>query len=167
MAQARLVSQGSGDGLSVDRRQHLDYLQSAISRMASASAAAKTWLLPVATATYGYGLVNRSGGTTLLGVGAVALFAFLDARYLREERAFRALFRRAAHDKGRLFDMNSSVYYGRKNGGPNDRRVENCEWRHVFWSWSVAGFYGSIAAVGLAIAAFVIITSASHGGARP
>jgi hypothetical protein len=152
------------DELSADRRQHLDYIQSAISRMASASATAKTWLLPVATAAYGYALVNRSPWIGVLGLLSVALFAFLDARYLREERAFRALFRRASHDKGRLYDMNSSVFYGRRNGNPRDRRAENCRWGKVFWSWTIGGFYVPAAAVGILVIGLALIPVASQGG---
>lgn len=76
--------------LSDDRRLHLEQLQSAISRMASGSTRAKTWLLPVATATYRFARANNDTRVGGLGIAAVCLFAFFDARYLREERAFRA-----------------------------------------------------------------------------
>lgn len=142
-----------------DRRLHLEQLQSAISRMASASSRAKTWLLPVATAAYGYAIVSLDSGVAILGLGAVILFATLDARYLREERAFRALFRRASKNRGRVFDMNSRAFYGKPNDDEKDRREENCRWPKIVWSWSLAGFYGPLAAVGVVVIALTLFSS--------
>ncbi|MCU1509513.1 MAG: hypothetical protein JWQ12_1778 [Glaciihabitans sp.] len=146
-----------GNKLSDDRRLHLEQLQSAIARMAYASSRAKTWLLPVATATYGYALANHDTRVAGLGIAAVCLFAFLDARYLREERAFRALFSRASRGRGRVYDMNSRAFYGKPNDDKKDRREENCRWRKIIWSWSLAGFYLPVAAVGVIVIALTLI----------
>ncbi|WP_104133805.1 hypothetical protein [Cryobacterium sp. Y62] len=50
------------------RRQHLEFIQSAIGRMSSTSAIAKGWALTIATATYGYaGTKPESTGRPLIG----------------------------------------------------------------------------------------------------
>lgn len=134
-----------------DRRKHLDFVQAAIARMASASSTAKTWLLPVVAATYGYSLAQRSGPVALLGVSAVVLFAFLDASYLRQERAFRALYRSVVAGRATPYNMDNSVFYGKQNGDEDDQREENCQWYNVIWSWSLAGFYLPFTAVGVLI----------------
>ena len=74
------------------RLKHLDYVQSVVSRMAHSSTQAKSWLLPVVTATFGYALTQRSGTVAMLGIAAVLLFGYMDASYLRQERAYRRLY---------------------------------------------------------------------------
>jgi len=116
--------------------------------MASASTNAKSWLLPVATAAYGYGLTKTNIPVALLGLGAVILFAFLDAHYLRLERAFRVLYRMATSGKVPVFEMNPAPYFNRPNSDEEDQRSENCKWGSVVWSWSLAGFYMPMVLVG-------------------
>lgn len=139
------------------RRQHLEFLQAAVSRMAAGSGRAKTWLLPVATAAYGYALAQGAWRVALLGIGAAVLFAFLDARYLREERAFRVLFRRAVAGDVPLYEMNSRAYYGKPNGDSEDLRSENCRWRAIIPSWSILGFYGPVGAAGVLLITILLL----------
>ncbi|MFH6687247.1 HIT family protein [Cellulosimicrobium funkei] len=75
-----------------DRRQHLEFIQSVITRMSQASATAKTWLLPIVTAAYGYALIEKDLWVALLGLLAVITFGLLDANYLKQEKAFRRLY---------------------------------------------------------------------------
>jgi hypothetical protein len=75
-----------------DRRKHLDFIQAVVMRMSAASATTKSWLLPVVTATYGYALTKSADSVALLSVTAVVLFTFLDANYLRQEKAYRRLY---------------------------------------------------------------------------
>lgn len=79
-----------------DRRKHLEFIQAIIARMSAASANAKGWLLPVVTATYGYALTKDSWPVALLGLGASAIFAFIDAHYLDEEKKYRRLYNAVA-----------------------------------------------------------------------
>jgi len=128
--------------------------------MASASSTAKAWLLPVATAAYGYALVEHDEAVALLGVAAVVLFALLDAGYLRQERAFRALYQAAVQGKVKPYDMNSSRFYSRPNGDAEDQRAVNCEWNQIIWSWSLAGFYVPVALLGALLMVGIVFTSA-------
>lgn len=134
-----------------DRRQHLEMIQAAVLRMSNASSTSKGWLLPVATAAYGYAVVQWSPGVAALGLLAVIIFATLDAHYLRLERAFRALFRRAADGLTAEFDMSPGPYFTAPAGNQADLRDESCGWGKVVWSWSIAGFYGAFAIAGVAI----------------
>jgi len=134
-----------------DRRKHFDFIQAAVSRMSSSSSTAKGWLLPVVTATYGYAASQRSAEVALLGMAAVGLFAFLDAHYLRQERAFRALYRAAVAGSVAVYEMNNGPYFRRPNGDDQDQREENCRWPVVIKSWALGGFYGPLLLVGLLV----------------
>ena len=60
--------------------------------MAGASSNSKTWLLPIATAAYGYAIANKSIMVTALGMIATFILALLDAGYLTNERRYRQLY---------------------------------------------------------------------------
>jgi len=132
-----------------DKRQHLDQIQAVIARMAAASSTAKTWMLPVVTAAFGYSLVQHDAEVGLLGTATVIVFAVLDAGYLRQERAFRALYQAAVKGRVQAYDMNAARYYDRANGDVQDIRAVNCQWRRIIWSWSLAGFYVPVASLGV------------------
>lgn len=137
-----------------DRRQHLSFIQSVISRMASASASAKTWLLPIATAAYGYGFVQHSWPIAALGMAAVAVFALLDANYLKQERSFRDLYDHVA--KGGAvppFSMNPTV------AGPSDRAKVNYwpDWQD-WQSWAIAPFYLPLLLAGGVLIGYIAVS---------
>jgi hypothetical protein len=142
-----------------DRRKHLDFLQAVVTRMSVASAMAKSWLLPVVTATYGYALTKSAASIALLGMSAVVLFGFLDANYLRQEKAYRHLYDAVARGTRPvpLFSLDPS-----EADDPVDRSGSALRrfgslihrWlpgRTVWASWSIAPFYGALIFVGLAI----------------
>jgi histidine triad (HIT) family protein len=134
-----------------DRRKHLDLVQAVVVRMASASSSTKGWLLPVVAATYGYALVQHSWTVGLLGVAAVAVFAVLDAHYLRQERAFRVLFREVAAGRVRDYKMDVHPYVGKPNRDEEDLRERNCTWPAVAKSWALGAFYGPLGVVGVVV----------------
>lgn len=140
-----------------DKRHYLSMIQGAVLRMSTASTTSKSWLLPVVTAAYGYAVVQSEAGVALLGITAVIAFAALDAHYLRLERAFRALFRKAVAGDVTVYEMNPRPYFHTANGDPADLREENCRWSKVVWSWSVAGFYGVFLIAGLLIVYVVLV----------
>jgi hypothetical protein len=142
-----------------DRRKHLDHIQAVIIRMSAASSTAKGWLLPVVTAAYGYAATKNAGPIALLGLAAVVLFAFLDANYLGQERAFRRLYAAVSRSEVPSYSMN-----------PADAEEEQpAQWYYwllwpfrfvlgpwvprpkVWLSWSIAPFYGTLLGVGLYI----------------
>jgi histidine triad (HIT) family protein len=132
-----------------DRRHHLTFIQSVITRMSLASASAKTWLLPIVTAAYGYALTKNTWSVAALGIGAVLVFGLLDANYLKQERAFRQLYDRVASG-GRIphFSMNPTL------AASESKRINYWpEWPDIK-SWAVAPVYGPLLIVGLGIVAW-------------
>lgn len=60
----------------------MQFIQSLISRLDSASATLKGWLIPVVTAAYGFAYVNRNVPVLLLGMFFVVMCYVLDSSYL-------------------------------------------------------------------------------------
>jgi hypothetical protein len=70
--------------------KHLEFLQSAIARMAGNSFQMKTWSVAIATAAIGFAAAKDGvPGAAALGVIPIATFWGLDAYYLALERGFR------------------------------------------------------------------------------
>jgi hypothetical protein len=146
-----------------DRRKHLDFIQSTISRMSAASSTSKSWLLPVVTVAYGYALTQHAGSAAWLGVGAVVLFAYLDANYLRQEKRFRRLYKAVAEGSNDIaaFSLNpddvspSVPAQGKEEWGERAPRwVQRFVPGPAVWaSWSIGPFYLGLLAAGGAIAA--------------
>jgi len=143
-----------------DRRKHLDFIQAIVTRMSSASTTTKGWLLPVVTLTYGYALTKNADSVALLGAVAVILFAFLDAHYLRTEKAYRRLYDCVARgirpvppfslDPSEALDpVKPPTSLGQRVSLIGRRWVPD---RTIWGSWSIAPFYGSLLVVGLLIA---------------
>lgn len=134
-----------------DRRQHLSFVQAVITRMAQASASAKTWLLPVVTATFGFALTQNQPIIALFGVVATLLFGLMDANYLKQERAFRGLYDKvAAGDELPLFAMNPALAAseGRQNYWPDAKDLS---------SWSIAPFYLPLTILGVGLSLWLWI----------
>jgi hypothetical protein len=147
-----------------DLRKHLDFIQALVSRMSAASSSSKGWLLPVATAAYGFALTKHSGSVGLLGVFAVLVFSYIDANYLKQERAYRALYNAVIKGDGSvpLYSLNPvdspEVESSSKPQGALTivkRWVPG--WR-VWTSWSIAPFYGSLLILGVGVFIYAIIT---------
>ena len=131
-----------------DRRKHLEFIQTVVGRMSTASSLAKGWCLTVATAALGFALTKNSRAVALLGFFAIGLFGFLDARYLREERKFRALYEDAREGRVGVYDMRTATYLDPSSA----QFASNCQWRSVLRSWSLSAFYGPLLVVALAVA---------------
>jgi len=127
-----------------DRRTHLGFIEDAISRMASEANSLKAWLAPVATASYGYAVVNESWKVALLGVVASVALGWQAASYLRQERAFRVLYDRTVQGETSAYSMDIREFLG--------------SWfqrRSAILSWSVLGYFGIFALTGLLIMVLV------------
>lgn len=127
--------------------------------MSAASSSAKSWLLPVVTAAYGFALTQPSRSVALLGIAAVLLFMFLDANYLRQERAYRKLYDAVA--KGTrdvpLFSLDPSEADDpiEPSARLHERlRIILGRWMPswgVWASWSIFPFYGALLIIGIGI----------------
>jgi hypothetical protein len=134
-----------------DRRQHLEFIQSAIARMSSASAVAKGWALTIAVAAYGYAGTNKSILVTSLALFATVLFAVLDARYLREEKKYRILYDGARTGAVDVHDMNATAFCNSLSSNES----APIRWGKVLNSWSVREYYGAIALVGIILLVWI------------
>jgi len=120
-----------------DRRKHLEFIQSVLSRMSTASTVAKGWCLTVVTAAIGFSIIERSRTGAALAFVAAALFGVLDVRYLREERKFRQLFDHARRGEVECYDMDASSF-----ADPDSAQYcDDCRWWSVARSWAVWSFY--------------------------
>ncbi len=125
-----------------DFRFYLGLIQQTISRMAAASTQAKGWCITVTLAALGLATSTSSRPLALLGLASALLFGSLDARYLREERRFRALYDAARHHSTSVYDMRTSSVAD-----------DSCTWPSVLKSWSLWSFYGPL----LVVAALALI----------
>lgn len=150
-----------------DRRKHLDFIQAVVTRMSAASSGAKGWLLPVVTAAYGFALVQHSGSVAILGLVAVIVFAYLDAHYLDQERAYRRLYNvvAAGDERIRVYSLDpadaddpvSSVHNIEQK--PKARTIIKRwtpEWR-IWASWSIAPFYGVLMLLGIGVLIYALL----------
>lgn len=142
-----MADEGVSTNTSEERRQHLEFIQTVIGRMSTASTLAKGWCLTVATAALGFAVTKNSRDVGLLGGLAIALFGFLDTRYLREERKFRSLYDDARVARVEIYDMSTEPYV--TSGGA--RFADNCRWGSVLRSWSLWAFYGPLLLVAAAV----------------
>lgn len=159
------------------RLKHLDYIQSIVARMSHSSTQAKSWLLPVVTATFGYALTRRSGTVALLGIAAILLFWYMDASYLRQERAYRRLYNAVVAGK-KIPELSLDPHdIDRKipdaDGDPSPEDVPKKKsgfWKSlwklvrgwfftdpaVWFSWSIFPFYVGFLAVGIAVFSYAV-----------
>ena len=150
-----------------DKRKHLDLIQAVVTRMSSASSNAKSWLLPVVTAAYGFALTSRSGSVSMLGIVAVLLFSYIDANYLRQERAYRTLYDVVALGKRPVppFSLNPANAdeplpdtddLSKKQKAGMTVRQWMPGWR-IWISWSIAPFYGTLLLLGIGVFAYAVV----------
>jgi histidine triad (HIT) family protein len=154
--------------------KHLDFIQALITRMSHSSVQAKSWLLPVATATFGFALTRHSGTVALLGIAGVLLFGYIDACYLRQERAYRHLYNAVVKGDRQIplfsLDPHDADEKAPEADGDPSPREKNPDEKKSFWkkcseslrewfffdpkvwlSWSIFPFYGGVLVVGVAV----------------
>ena len=91
---------------SVASDKHLEFIQSAISRMASNSFQMKSWNVALATAAIGFAVAKDSHPkAAMLALIPSFVFWVLDAYYLLIERAFRNLFEEAVKGTATAYSM--------------------------------------------------------------
>jgi histidine triad (HIT) family protein len=132
-----------------DKRQHLAFAQSVITRMAQSSSSAKSWLLPVVTAAYGYAFTQPSAAVAVLGIVATVVFGVLDIGYLCTERKYRDLYERIAAGDGDVPPY--SLNYKKTSDTRKSSFLEHCS---TMITWAVWPFYGAFLVTG--IVAFIL-----------
>lgn len=147
-----------------DRRKHLDLIQAVIARQAAASASAKSWLLPIITATFGFALTQESWQLGLIGAVVIALFAFLDVSYLYSEQKFRKLYAEVIRPGNQVplysLDPTEADLPAPQTATTSQKKARRPflpPWP-VWWSWSITPFYAALLAVS------VVVMFAASGG---
>lgn len=134
-----------------NHRQHLSFIQNIINRMAGASANSKTWLLPIATAAYGYAIANKSVKVTILGMIATFVLACLDAGYLTNKRKYRQLYNQVISAPNSVAPFSLTSYFENKT-----RWTRFKEYLKALFSWSILLFYGTLFLTGIVIILLLI-----------
>lgn len=91
------------------RMKHLDMVQSVVARLGGNGFVVKGWAVTVAGAFLGFGITRENGWLALAGSVPTCLFWFLDASFLRSERAFRVLFEQVRMGEAEAFFMNATA----------------------------------------------------------
>lgn len=116
------------------RIKHLEMIQAIVSRMSGYSATLKNYCITLVIGVVGFAFTLKQVNLVALSALAVVMFAYLDARYLQLERAYRSLFeqvRMQDWDARPLFDLRPS-------------QVDNHPYWEALISWSVLGFYAPV-----------------------
>jgi hypothetical protein len=88
-----------------DKLKYLEFVQSAISRMASNSFLIKGWSVALGTAVLGFSVKESNWALALVAAAPAAAYWMLDAYYLGLERLFRDLWGTAVADAQAKFNM--------------------------------------------------------------
>lgn len=151
-----------------DRRKHLDYIQAVVTRQSAASSSAKSWLLPIVTATFGFALTEQSWPLAAIGLFSILLFAYLDANYLRSEKRFRSLYNIVAQSRRPIPDFTLDPSDA-EDLPTNDIAIKS-KWKRfseaylpewdIWRSWSILPFYTALFALGTGVIGLIVLRSA-------
>jgi hypothetical protein len=135
-----------------NKLKHLEFIQSAISRMATNSFLFKGWAITLAAALSGFAAVDDRSGLLVIAIVSTILFWGLDAYYLWLERGFIDLHNRVAAAK-----VDSEIDFAMtpltKDGWRGWMRI----WKrpHLFF------FYGAMVIIDFA--AIFLVNGTTHG----
>lgn len=128
---------GYGD---FDDRQikHMEMIQAVVGRLAGNSFVMKGWAITLTVAFLGFALNRDDAGLAAAAFVPIAVFALLDAYYLRAERLFRALYNRVRSNSQRVepFFMGATTPSFVEQLTSNEK-----SWPRTIFSFTVFGFY--------------------------
>lgn len=134
-----------------DHHKHMDYVQAAINRLANNSFVMKGWALTVSSTLLGFAVSRGEPLLAMVAVTPALAFWVLDAYFLRQEKAFRAMYDDVAAMKVKGFEIKPAPYAARQ------------PWSVVF-SISLTLFYGFIILVSIVIVTTLTIPSKAASG---
>lgn len=127
-----------------DWHKHMDYVQAIIARLANNSFVMKGWALTLTSALLGFAATRGDALLAFLALVAVLAFWFLDAYFLRQERAFRLMFADVAAKKVTGFSLSPAPY------------AKQVKWWPVLRSVSLGVFYGALLILSLVLATILL-----------
>jgi len=132
------------------RLKHMDLVQAVVARLGGNGFVVKGWAITVAGAFQGFGITRENGWLAVAGVVPTILFWFLDASFLRSERAFRMLFERVRIGDAEPFFMNATSPEYLETLGEGAQKA--LAWRRMILRLSLALFYAALIVSAIAIA---------------
>lgn len=136
-----------------ERIKHMEMVQAVVARLGGNGFVVKGWAITVAGAFQGFSVTRENGWLALVGILPTALFWFLDASFLRSERAFRVLFERVRLGKTAAFFMNATVPEHLESLSQEDQRC--LTWRRTIFRLSLVAFYAALIVSAVAVAVAV------------
>lgn len=135
------------------RIKHLDMVQAVVARLGGNGFVIKGWAVTVAGAFQGFGITTVNGWLALAGTLPTCLFWFLEASFLRSERAFRMLYGRIRRGAVEPFFMNATSSEFLDSLEAKERT--SVAWRTTILRPSLALFYTALIVSAGAIAVFI------------
>lgn len=117
--------------------KHLEFIQAAISRMATNSFLFKGWAITIAAGLSAFGVANTKTALLTIALVSTVMFWALDAYYLWLERGFIALHEDVAAKKEADIDFSMKI----------DKTGAAWKWFKTCWRYHLCLFYGTIMAV--------------------
>jgi hypothetical protein len=145
--------------------KHLELIQSVVTRLGNSGFVVKGWAVTLAGAFLGFAITGQNGWLALAGLLPTSLFWFLDASFLRSERAFRILFDKVLSNDVQPFLMGATSSEFLK--GLDGKERARIAWSTVVRRPSLSLFYGALAVTAVTVAVLLALwgkeTSAFHG----
>lgn len=114
--------------------KHLEFIQAAISRMATNSFLFKGWAITIAAGLSAFGTANMNAGLLTIALVSTVMFWAIDAYYLWLERGFRDLYKRVAADEEARTDFSMEI----------DKARAARKWFKTCWRCHLVLFYGTM-----------------------
>jgi hypothetical protein len=123
------------------RIKHLELIQAVITRLASYQFLLRGWALTVAGVFLGFAVNNKEWRLALVSLAPTVTFWGLDMYFLRNERLFRALFKRV-----REFDVRIEPFFMAATDAKFEKMVtkEEKSWSRTFRRPALLFFYFGI-----------------------
>src|SRR5450755_3204300 len=128
---------GNGERNIEAKLKHLDYIQAAISRMATNSFLFKGWAITIAAGLSAFGAVNTKSALLIIALISTIMFWGLDGYYLWLERGFVRLYNEVALKKEANIDFSMKI----------DKSHATWNWFKTCWRHHLWVFYGTIIVV--------------------
>lgn len=117
--------------------KHLEFIQAAISRMATNSFLFKGWSITIAAGLAAFGVANTRAALLIVALVSTVMFWALDAYYLWLERGFVKLHEQVAAKKEADIDFSMKI----------DKTGAAWKWFKTLFRYHLCLFYGSIITV--------------------
>lgn len=125
--------------------KHLEFIQSAIARMATNSFLFKGWAITIAVGLSAFGTANTRPSLLAIAVISTAMFWGLDGYYLWLERGFIRLFAEVAAKSNVDIEFSMAI----------DKTHAVKRWLKILFRPHLVGFYGAIIAIDI-IGIFIV-----------